>query len=67
MSRTTIDIRCKICGTVESIQVYVADMTKWKEGHLIQDAFPYLTPSGRELLVSHICDTCFDKIFGGDE
>ena len=29
----------------------------------IQDIFPYLTPAERELLISHTCQECWDKMF----
>ena len=41
------------------------DYQSWQNGKLIQDAMPYLTISQRELLISGICGTCFDKMFGG--
>lgn len=29
----------------------------------IQDIFPYLTPAERELLISHTCSECWQKMF----
>lgn len=29
----------------------------------IQDIFPYLAPAERELLISHTCQECWDKMF----
>ena len=29
----------------------------------IQDIFPYLTPAERELLISHTCQECWNKMF----
>lgn len=29
----------------------------------IQDIFPYLTPAERELLISHTCNECWQKMF----
>jgi hypothetical protein len=43
------------------------DLKRWEGGELIQDAMPYLSAGERELLISGICETCFDKIFGSEE
>jgi hypothetical protein len=31
---------------------------------LVQDIFPEWTPAQREMLISQICGTCFDEMFG---
>jgi len=36
-------------------------------GELAQNAFPYLSATEREQLISHICPKCQDSIFGSDE
>jgi hypothetical protein len=33
----------------------------------IQEAFPEVSPSGRELILSGICEACFDDLFKEEE
>jgi hypothetical protein len=47
--------------------VETADFEAWKGGKPIQDAFPYLAPSLREILMTGICGECFDKLFPPEE
>lgn len=52
---------CLLCKTEINILVRDDDYKKWVKDTLIQDAFPYLLNDERELLISRICGTCFDK------
>jgi len=54
---------CRMCRKEAKIKVAVEDFEEWKEGKLIQEAFPYLAVSEREQLISNICGPCFDKMF----
>ena len=65
MSDTTImiEIACPFCGAVHMIEVNLVDYWDWKDGKLAQDAFPYLTPDEREMLISGICPECWDSMF----
>jgi hypothetical protein len=60
---TTIGIRCGMCKKGYTLRVNLSDLDRWnhKDG-LAQDIFPYLSPDERELLISRICGTCFDKV-----
>lgn len=58
-----LHVTCTECKTQHDIKVNANDYTRWQNGTLIQIAFPYLTPGERELLISKICETCFDKMF----
>ena len=60
---TTIGIRCGMCKKGYTLRVNLSDLDRWnhKDG-LAQDIFPYLSPDERELLISGICGTCFDKV-----
>jgi hypothetical protein len=50
----------KIKFTEEQYQRF----TQWKAGKInIQDALPDFSADERELLLSSICGTCFDKMF----
>ena len=58
---------CRKCGKVYVFPVFVDDLgkyTKRQEG--IQQAFPYISPEYRELIISHICPTCWDELFDID-
>ena len=61
---TFADVPCFNCSSVYVLHYNRQDMMKWLDGSmLIQDAMPYLTAGERELLLSNICDTCFDNMF----
>lgn len=43
-------------------------LERWKQGNImIQDAFPNLSPSQREFILTGITDDEWDATFGGDE
>ncbi len=66
-ARVEIQVGCISCFSNFPVVVNPLDIELWKNGELIQDAFPYLTDSERELLISHVCENCFDKMFEGCE
>lgn len=55
--------RCPFCGRCNEVEVNEDDYFDWQDGMLIQDAFPYLSANEREMLISGICPTCWDKMF----
>lgn len=57
----TLEKTCLFCNQTHRITVNTKDYKAWKEGALIQDVFHYLTANDREILISGICGTCFDK------
>ena len=59
--------QCPFCGRGNEVEVNEADYWDWDDGKLAQDAFPYLSADEREMLISGICPTCWDKMFGSDE
>ena len=63
----TIVTKCPFCGRVNEVEVNEADYLDWDDGVLVQVAFPYLSADEREMLISGICPTCWDEMFGGDE
>jgi len=63
----TIETICPFCGKRHTVQVHPADYHAWEDGTLVQEAFPYLSASERELLISGICPTCWDNMFGEEE
>lgn len=61
---TSSVIQCRNCGVTYSLLYSREDMVDWLSGSLfIQDAMPYLSAGERELLISGICEKCFDEIF----
>ena len=58
---------CPICGHANEIEVNEEDYFDWCDGKLAQDAFPYLSPSEREKLISGICPKCWDKFYALEE
>lgn len=65
MNNTIIlEVACPVCGKVSEISVEVNDYIDWQNGKLTQNAFPYLSASEREMLISGICGNCWGKMFG---
>lgn len=62
--KINLTVGCRMCGDNHSIAVYEKDLEKWQNGTLIQEAFSYLSPSERELLISNTCNNCFKMLFG---
>lgn len=58
-----ITLRCRICGKTSTAVVSTQGLRDWANGALIQNALPELSPEQRELLISSLCSTCFDKLF----
>lgn len=54
---------CINCKREFILHVSKAGLEKYRDGELIQDALPELTRAERELLISHHCEKCFDKLF----
>jgi len=57
-----------ISGNKNSFELDITgeEMLAWKQGTLIQDAFPRLSPEEREFLKTGITSEEWDKMFGGD-
>jgi len=53
---------CSQCTNKISIDVNQHDYYRWQDGSLIQKEMPYLTCDERELLISGVCGSCFDKM-----
>ncbi len=62
------DIDCRRCGTTHTLSLVPQDLYDWTHRRkLIQDAMPYLSAGERELLMSELCDDCWQFVFGGDD
>lgn len=63
-----VEVTCRACGKTQKIDVDPAGFKKFEEGIMsIKDALPGLTPGQREMLLSQICEECFDKMFGDED
>lgn len=61
-----LDVPCVICHETHVLEVNENDFLDWQNGKHAQDAFPYLSVNDREMLISGICPTCWDSLFGGE-
>ena len=63
---TILEIPCPFCGKISklkvSTKVWRDGLTAYRNGALIQHAWPTLTPSSRELIKTGICDECRIKM-----
>ncbi len=68
MSMIKVHNDCSRCHRIVTFQVDSFSLSKWMVGREpIQNAMPELTADQREFLISGICGTCFDKMFGEDD
>ena len=58
---------CPFCGNVTRFAVENFELEAYENGALAQNAFPNLSATEREVIVSGMCPSCQDNIFGGDE
>lgn len=59
----TLITKCPQCGKENEIHVNEHDYENYKNGDLVQNAFPYLSLAEREMLISGVCPTCWKSIF----
>jgi hypothetical protein len=63
--KETVFVDCPYCLAVSQVRLSTDDFLLWKQYKrgvvtgFIQDLFPYLSASERELLKTGICDSCF--------
>ena len=57
-------ITCPFCEMNHQVLVNEDDFYRWQDGELAQNAFPYLSATEREQLISQVCPDCQEKIFG---
>lgn len=55
---------CPFCGREHSVKVEVEQFLAYQQGALAQVAFPNLSASEREQIISGMCPTCQKDIFG---
>ena len=62
-----ISCKCRICKEERIVKVSEQSLKLWKSGMHIQDAMPEVSVDDREMLMSQICPTCWDRLFGEEE
>lgn len=62
-----LEARCPFCGKVSVVTVNEKDYEAWQSGALVQNAFPYLSANDREILVSGICEECWEGMFSTED
>lgn len=67
MKDIKIEITCPFCGDTHFVEVAERDYNNWWNGELAQEAFPYLSATEREQLISQVCPKCQNDIFGGED
>jgi len=50
---------CPCCGKEQELRAPIEGVKKYLAGALVQNAFPTMPASERELFVSGMCDDCF--------
>lgn len=58
---------CTYCETRYDFMVDPEGFARWQNGQHIQNALPDNTPAERELILNHMCGTCFDQMFPPDD
>ena len=68
MAKVTLNPVCPVCGKPHPVTVEIEDLKDFKERRKHADeAFPYLNAGQRELLITGICDACWETLFGKEE
>ena len=65
MRDVIVEIYCPFCGKAHYVEVNENAYWNWRDGMLIQNAMPDLTPTEREQLISNLCPDCQKAVFGG--
>lgn len=60
--------KCRICSTMVEVEGFTVEgFQARKAGAMIQDAFPEMSASHREMLISNTCPKCWDEMWLEDE
>jgi hypothetical protein len=64
MMKVELVMRCPMCDVEHSVEVGIRELENYENGALAQRAFPKLSITEREQIISHLCPECQKKIFG---
>lgn len=59
----TILFTYPICGHEHELTVNFEQYLEYQSGELVQDAFPYMSPTDRERFISGLCPDCQKEVF----
>lgn len=63
-----VGIECPRCHKVVELPLKEAELLAWNPDEtFIQNQFPQLTPGQREMLISGLCEKCWNEIFEFEE
>ena len=62
----SIVTQCPFCGCANFVEVNEEDYWDYEDGMKAVEAFPYLSANEREMLISGICPTCWNKMLPPD-
>lgn len=63
-----IRLRCERCENFVKVDITLDQFFDYqKTGGTVQEMFPRLDASQREMLISRMCPVCWDDMFGGDD
>ena len=60
-------LHCDHCPELVAITVTHDQVRRWLKGDYVQDVFASLTPDEREMLLSRVCGSCWDRMFKENE
>lgn len=63
LEKINLEMVCPFCGEIHNVDVFEASYVMYMAGAQAQDAFPYLSATEREQIISHICPRCQTWIF----
>ena len=59
---------CPFCKTSHSLKnINSAEYAKYNSGELVQRAFPKMSTTDREKLMTGMCEKCQDEVFGSED
>lgn len=59
-----VGVHCPRCLAVTGLPITEEELLAWNPSEqYVQDAFPQLTPEQREVLLSGLCEKCWNQIF----
>ncbi len=68
MAKITLNPKCPVCGKPHTVTVEAQDLKDFREGRKhATEAFPYLNAGQRELLITGICDKCWEELFAKED
>lgn len=63
-----VGIECPHCHKVIELPIKEEELLAWNPNEqFVQEAFPELTPGQREMLLSGLCEECWNEIFSEED